>query len=94
MDQLERGTLELLMDMYLEDLDQMIGSYLDVSEFVDRPGELTQIGMLWLDGFITGLFLGIRSLQGEEHEVSKEDMETLERMVENREREVANQLLR
>lgn len=94
MDQLERGTIELLLDLYLQDLDQMIGSYLEVSEFVNRPGELTQIGKLWLDGFITGLFLGIRSLHSDEKEVSQEDLDTLERMIENREREVANQLLR
>lgn len=84
----------MLLDMYLEDLDSMIGEYIPLDQFVDRPGELTQIGKLWLDGFTLGLFLGIRSVRGNEGTVSERDLDTISRMIENRETEIANQLLR
>jgi hypothetical protein len=94
MDEVERGLLETLLDMYLEDLDSMIGEYLPIDEFVNRPSELTQIGKLWLDGFTIGLFLGIRSIRGPETSVSEQDLETISRMIENRESEIVTRLLR
>jgi|APHM01.1.fsa_nt_gi hypothetical protein len=94
MDEVERGLLETLLDMYLEDLSSMINEYIPINEFINRPGELTQIGKLWLDGFTMGLFLGIRSIRGSETSVSEQDLETISRMVENRESEIVARLLR
>jgi hypothetical protein len=94
MDEVERGLLETLLDMYLKDLDSMIGEYIPIDEFVNRPNELTQIGKLWLDGFTIGLFLGIRSIRGPETRVSEDDLETISRMVESRETEIVSRLLR
>lgn len=94
MDEMERGLLEMLLDMYLDDLDSMIGEYISTEEFVSRPDELTQIGKLWLDGFVLGLFLGIRSIRGDETRVSERDLDTISQMVENRETQIVNRLLR
>jgi len=86
--------LEMLLDMYLDDLDSMIGEYISTEEFINRPDELTQIGKLWLDGFVLGLFLGIRSIRGDETRVSERDLDTISQMVENREAQIVNRLLR
>lgn len=86
--------MEMLLDMYLDDLDSMIGEYISTEEFVSRPDELTQIGKLWLDGFVLGLFLGIRSIRGDETRVSERDLDTISQMVENRETQIVNRLLR
>jgi hypothetical protein len=94
MDEMERGLLEMLLDMYLDDLDSMIGEYISTEEFINRPDELTQIGKLWLDGFVLGLFLGIRSIRGDETRVSERDLDTISQMVENREAQIVNRLLR
>jgi hypothetical protein len=94
MDEMERGLLEMLLDMYLDDLDSMIGEYISTEEFINRPDELTQIGQLWLDGFVLGLFLGIRSIRGDETRVSERDLDTISQMVENREAQIVNRLLR
>lgn len=94
MDEVERGLLETLLDMYLEDLDSTIGEYVRIDEFVSRPNELTQIGKLWLDGFTIGLFLGIRAIRGSGTRVSEQDLETISRMIESRESEIVDRLLR
>lgn len=86
--------MEMLLDMYLDDLDSMIGEYISTEEFINRPDELTQIGKLWLDGFVLGLFLGIRSIRGDETRVSERDLDTISQMVENREAQIVNRLLR
>jgi hypothetical protein len=92
MDPHTRGVLEQIIDESMRAVPPSVDKFVAVDELVESPEELTQYGKVWMYGVLYGAYVSMKA--NEEAELDAEEMEMIPQLVEQREREIAEELIR
>jgi hypothetical protein len=92
MDPHTRGVLEQIIDESMRAVPPSVDKFVEVDELVESPEELTQYGKIWMYGVLYGAYVSMKA--NDDAELRTEEMEKIPDLVEQRERQIAEELVR
>jgi hypothetical protein len=87
-----RGTLEQIVDESIRAVPSSVDRFTAVEDLVQSPEELTQYGKMWMYGVLYGAYVSMKA--NADGQLSTEEMEKIPDIVEQREQQIAEELIR
>jgi hypothetical protein len=92
MDPQLRGILEQIVDESIRAVPSSVDKFAAVEDLVESPEELTKYGKLWMYGVLYGAYVSMKA--SEDGQLSSEEMQKIPDIVEQREHQIAEELIR
>jgi hypothetical protein len=92
MDPQLRGILEQIVDESIRAVPSSVDKFAAVEDLVESPEALTQYGKVWMYGVLYGAYVSMKA--NEDGDLSTEEMQKIPDIVEQREHQIAEELIR